>query len=631
MAVQQKASANKLSERNVVDIVQKLVEKYNLGLIYTLSGKEYLTPYRLVQDIKKEVVNEGRISLLDLPSSLNVSIEQIEAHAPQVVNKDIYLVNGQLLSAFYLENLCQEINLSLQEIGQIALGELTVKYALPMNFLKDEIQKRLGGTISAQFSKNNTLVTDAYLVRHLGKLRGALRAAVKPFDLKGFDQSLVVSQVKSLISSEELKGVLDGMNFIPNVYQNTIWEEIRSYYFVNKYVEYDYIRRRLVHIGEGDYKKVCEKLGYGENMGECYVHSELISEIKRKVQETMEQKPFIDFYDIELPGCVSEEDLDGLLSEGVYATGHYLYTNRSLDQAVTALNPLLSAFTEESKGPTKGKKKDTLSIETIQSELKKKKFLNAPPEFLEGFSDAVYSRVARKITETRENRAKPAALVPDTLLSDFNYLYLCNKSLGVIHKQYPNIGPFQAHLSRGLGRDLFMDLLKVELLHHGVQVASTNFNEREKLISKLPDYLKEIFNKLSQKLSSKDIDGFIVELLANIKDIPVVSLRAVDKKTERAVMHKIKSESKARAKLSLDQRKYVEAGIMGLRLKLMENGVLLEVPNEKWGISALLEVCTVLLVHDICFDFLRLAADDAENARLAELLEEFSSLLSLTS
>ena len=222
MSVQQKSFGNKLSERNVVDIVQKLVEKYKLELIFSISGKEYITPARLVQDITKEVYLEGRVNLLDLPGMLNVSIEQIEAHAGLVTSKDIFLINGQLLSSFYLENVCQEINLTLQEAGQLSLAELTVKYALPMSFLKEQIEKRVGFSIFGQFSKNNVLVTDAYVLRHLARLKGTLRAALKPFDLKSFDQNLVVFQTKTLISENSIKGIIDGLTFIPNVYQTTV-------------------------------------------------------------------------------------------------------------------------------------------------------------------------------------------------------------------------------------------------------------------------------------------------------------------------------------------------------------------------------------------------------------------------
>lgn len=627
LTIQQKPSGNKLSERNVVDIMQKLVEKYQLKLIFTMSGKEYLTPSRLVHDIKREVINEGRVSLLDLPGLLNVSVEQIENYATQVVCNDICLVNGQLMSNFYLDSLCEEINLNLQESGLVAIGELTVKYALPMSFLKEEIGKRVGTKILAGFSKENTLVTDAYLARHLGKVRGALRAAVKPLDLKVFDQSLVVSQAKALISSGQVRGVIEGIIFTPTVYQNAVWDEIKSYYFVNKYVEYDFIKKRLLHIGQNDYKKVCATLGEGENLSEGYVHSELIIEIKEKVKETMAQKAYTDFFDIELPSCISEEDLEGFIPEGIYCASHYLFTNKALDQAVALLTPLFSVFTEETK--TKGKRNDTLSIDTIQSELKKKKFLNAPSDFLSAFSDSVYSKVSEKILEIRENRSKPSEIIPDTISSDFNYMYLCNKSLVAIQKKFANISPLQAFLCKGLGRDFFTSLLKIQLLHHKFQVSSVNFNDREKLISKLPDYLKEIFLMLSQKLSSKDFDGFVNGLLTNIKDIPVVSIRAVDKKTERNLLHKLKSELKSKGKQGLASQDFVEASMCGLKLKAVEQGILLEVPNEKWGISILLDICNTMVPHDLLFDFLRLAADQRENPSMGDMVSDLSSLLSL--
>ena len=632
ISVQQKAPGNKLSERNVVEIMQKLVEKYKLELIFTLSGKEYLTPSRLMQDIIREVTNEGRVNLLELPNVLNVSIEHLELYAASITNKDIFLINGHLMSSFYIENLCQEINLNLQEFGQVTLSELTYKYSLPATFLKEQIEKRLGSTIKAQFSKNNTLVTDTYLIRHLGKLRGALRAITKPYDLKAYDQSLVVLQVNELINSGQIKGTLDGIIFIPQVYQNTVWDEIQSYYFVNKYIEYDFIKRRLAYIDDNDYKSVCNKLGNGENLTDCYINVELIDDFKNRVKEIMRNKNFMDFFDLEFPSCISEDDFEGFLSEGIYNASHYIYTNSALEQAVLLLNPLILAFTEESKEQVKGKKKDSvLSIEIILAELKKKKYLNAPIEFLEGFSDAVYSKVREKITALRENRSKPAELVPDNVFQDFSYLYLCNKSLVTIQKQYSNIKPIQAHLSKTLAGNLLTDMLKIELLHHKIHVDSIKPNDRPKYISKLPDYLKEIFSKLSEKVSSKDLEGFITDLLANIKDIPIISLKAVDKKTERMIMHKIKSDFRAKVKKHLEENNFIEAGVSGLRLKLLENGILLDIPTEKWGINTILEVSSAIMTHDITLDFLKLASENCEKSLLIEMIPEFTSLLSLTS
>ena len=57
-------SALRLNERNVVDIVLKLVAQQELKLIYTSDGKEYLTPERVTAEIVALVdENGGRLSL----------------------------------------------------------------------------------------------------------------------------------------------------------------------------------------------------------------------------------------------------------------------------------------------------------------------------------------------------------------------------------------------------------------------------------------------------------------------------------------------------------------------------------------------------------------------------------------
>ena len=630
MSIQQKSSGNKLSERNVVDIMQKLIENFSLNVIYTISGKEYITPSRLINDMVKEVTQEGRVNLLDLPTVLNVSIEQIEFHVSSVVSADIYLINGQLLSSFYIESMCQEINLTLQESGQLSLADLTYKYSVPMSFLKEQIEKRLGKSIQASMSANSTLVTDSYLLRHLGKLRGSLRAAIKPYDLKQFDQTLVLSHIQKLIETGQIKGFVDGMNFVPSVFQSQIWEEIKDYYYVNRYVEYDYIKKRMVYLTAGDYKKACEKLGNGEFLAECYMNPELIEEVKSKLQDLMKNKSFVDFYDAELPVCIREEDLETFLLSGIYIASHFLYTEKAVEQAVNLLGPMISAFSEETKEPvSKGKKKETLSKEAIESELKKKKFLNAPAEFLENFSDFVYTKASQKITQNRETRSKPAELVPDNISNDFNYLVLCNKSLQAIHKVHANIKPLQVHYCKTAASSLLGDLLKVELNHHGVQVSDIKANERAKMIQKLPDYLKEIFIKLNEKIAAKDIDGFINELLQNIKDIPVVSLKSVDKKTERTVLHKLKSEAKNKFRKAVSEENFGDAGIFAAKIKLMETGVLIDVPSEKWGISLVVEIYLAMMPHDICVDFLRACENDRNSGR--EMVSELVSYLALDS
>lgn len=54
----------RLTERNCVEVVTKLIELKLLEVIFTNDGKEYLTPQQLVKEIKDELyVHGGKLDL----------------------------------------------------------------------------------------------------------------------------------------------------------------------------------------------------------------------------------------------------------------------------------------------------------------------------------------------------------------------------------------------------------------------------------------------------------------------------------------------------------------------------------------------------------------------------------------
>ncbi len=58
--VQASTGAQKLSERNCVEVVSKLVAMGLLEVLHTVDGKEYLTPQQLEREIRDELtVNKG--------------------------------------------------------------------------------------------------------------------------------------------------------------------------------------------------------------------------------------------------------------------------------------------------------------------------------------------------------------------------------------------------------------------------------------------------------------------------------------------------------------------------------------------------------------------------------------------
>ncbi len=55
---------SRLSERNVIEIVSKLVELRLIEVIYTVDGKEYLTPHELEKEIREELAVHGGKQML---------------------------------------------------------------------------------------------------------------------------------------------------------------------------------------------------------------------------------------------------------------------------------------------------------------------------------------------------------------------------------------------------------------------------------------------------------------------------------------------------------------------------------------------------------------------------------------
>lgn len=68
--VQQKAASNRLSERNCVEVIMKLIDLGLLKVIFTLSGREYLTHEELEREIQDEIIqHRGNIFFPNFPFS----------------------------------------------------------------------------------------------------------------------------------------------------------------------------------------------------------------------------------------------------------------------------------------------------------------------------------------------------------------------------------------------------------------------------------------------------------------------------------------------------------------------------------------------------------------------------------
>lgn len=65
--VQESTNAHKLSERNCIEVVTRLIDTRQIQVVYTLDGKEYVTPQQLEREIGIELAaHRGKIFFVKL-------------------------------------------------------------------------------------------------------------------------------------------------------------------------------------------------------------------------------------------------------------------------------------------------------------------------------------------------------------------------------------------------------------------------------------------------------------------------------------------------------------------------------------------------------------------------------------
>lgn len=99
MEAQRASNARKISERNCIDLVQKLIQTQQVKLFHTSNGKEYLTPEQLDNEIRDCLeACGGRISVTELPSEMGIGMEHLEARVEVLRKRDssLHKLNNDL-------------------------------------------------------------------------------------------------------------------------------------------------------------------------------------------------------------------------------------------------------------------------------------------------------------------------------------------------------------------------------------------------------------------------------------------------------------------------------------------------------------------------------------------------------
>ncbi|NXC93168.1 UFL1 ligase, partial [Certhia familiaris] len=322
----------RLSERNCIEIVTKLVAEKQLEVVHTLDGKEYVTPAQISKEIRDELhVSGGKCGVFLLHLELeviNVDLLHIENRANDIVKseKGIQLVLGQLINESYLDQLAEEINDKLQETGQVTISELCKAYDLPGDFLIQALSKRLGRIIHGQLDQENrgVIFTEAFVSRHRARIRGLFTAITRPTPVSnlitryGFQEHLLYSLLEELVNAGRLKGTVVGGRqdkavFIPDIYSRTQNKWVDSFFKQNGYLEFDALYRLGIPDPAGYIKKRYKSAQLLFLRAAC-VGQEIVDQVEASVEEAISSGNWIDVATL-LPSSLSVEDAGILLQQ----------------------------------------------------------------------------------------------------------------------------------------------------------------------------------------------------------------------------------------------------------------------------------------------------------------------------
>ncbi|XP_050828320.1 E3 UFM1-protein ligase 1 isoform X1 [Serinus canaria] len=321
--------AHRLSERNCIEIVTKLISEKQLEVVHTLDGKEYVTPAQISKEIRDELhVSGGRVNIVDLQQVINVDLLHIENRANDIVKseKGIQLVLGQLINESYLDQLAEEINDKLQETGQVTISELCKAYDLPGDFLLQALSRRLGKIIHGQLDQENrgVIFTEAFVSRHRARIRGLFTAITRPTPVSslitryGFQEHLLYSLLEELVNAGRLKGTVVGGRqdkavFVPDIYSRTQNKWVDSFFKQNGYLEFDALYRLGIPDPAGYIKKRYKSAQLLFLRAAC-VGQEIVDQVEASVEEAISSGSWIDVATL-LPSSLSVEDVGILLQQ----------------------------------------------------------------------------------------------------------------------------------------------------------------------------------------------------------------------------------------------------------------------------------------------------------------------------
>ncbi|CAI8607744.1 unnamed protein product [Vicia faba] len=279
---QQAKSSIRLSDRNVVELVQKLqqLQVIDFELLHTASGKEYITLDQLRNEMVTEVKRLGRISVIDLADVTGVDLYYVEKLAQSIITDhgELMLTQGEIVTESYWDSIAEEINERLQECSQIALTELAAQLNVGLDLIASVLEPRLGTIVKGRL-KGGQLYTPAYVARVSAMVRGSVRA---------------------------------GVHWTPAVFAVAQKESVDSFFSQNSFISYDVLQKLGIPQPVQFLQVTNPRYPEGKPLVTTFVHPSMIEMLDAATEDALERGSWSDSLSL-LPSSFTPQDASKML------------------------------------------------------------------------------------------------------------------------------------------------------------------------------------------------------------------------------------------------------------------------------------------------------------------------------
>eukprot|EP01133_Synstelium_polycarpum_P014788 gene14788-17482_t len=337
-AVQREQSAQKLSERNCIEIVAKILELKMVEIIHTINGKEFITPKQLELEIRDELLRSGgRLTVSDLQPLLNVDLSYIQEKVNFIVSRDrsIQMHYGEVYTKYYLDSVVEEIHETLQEVGRLNLNDLAIRFDLNADILSDAIKNRLGRLIIGVFD-GDILYTQAHVDRHKARVRGLFTS---------------ISKISGII-----QGKASQAEFIPTIFSQSRAKWIDSFFSQNTYVPYSTLQKLQI-ADPASFLKSTYKNGVA--LSSCFIHQLIVDNVDASIVEVVQSSGWLDISSL-VPSPLSTKDMAMIVAQcpsikdkenaqAIVLNDYFIVSNSFVDRCFALLEKMVQDKVEKQK------------------------------------------------------------------------------------------------------------------------------------------------------------------------------------------------------------------------------------------------------------------------------------------